>query len=238
MTIKQYYTAILAALLFVTTAKAETVFRLNSGGILPLSDAEGQGFYNKLSVEIFRRLNIRHEYISLPSARSLINANQGVDDGNIARIQGMEKKWKNLIRVPESVIEWEFTAYGRDNFQLTVDGWQSIKPYAVGIVRGWQIYEKNLKDARQLRRVRNAEQLFTLLKTGRVDIAMFEKWQGEYWFKKMNYYPQQLEPKIVTKKLYIYVHKKHHGLVPRMAKVIKEMKRDGTYARIFNATLR
>ncbi len=35
--------------------------------------------------------------------------------------------------------------------------------------------------------------------------------------------------------MYLYLHKKHQALVPRLAQALKDMKADGTYNRIMSA---
>jgi len=212
------------------------LFRMNSGASEPLSNDEQTGFYNRIATEIFRRLDIPLKYVRLPSERSLIHGNQGIDDGVIARIEGLDKKWRNLVRVPEEIISWEFSAFSYD-VDIEVKGWESLKPYSVGIIRGWHIYEENLADANALTKVSTPKQLFRLLSSGRIDIAMFERLRAQYWMKKLDINPPILAPEIAKKALYIYVHKKHAALVPKLTRVIAAIKKDGTYERIFNATL-
>ena len=211
-------------------------FRLNSGSTEALSRENGAGFYNQLSAEIFKRMNIKLSFIRLPSKRSLIHANKGIDDGNIARVKGMEKKWANLMRVPESVLTWEFTAYSNDG-NIKLNGWESLKPYSVGHIRGWQIYKKKAVIAKSVIEANNTAQLFELLKTGRIDIALFERFQAPYWFNKIGFSAKAASTPLAVKPLYIYLHKKHKKLIPKMAKVISEIKLDGTYKKIFDRTL-
>lgn len=235
---KTLYLIILTSLLNLPAlADGTPAFRLNSGSPESLSNAKGDGFYNQISAEIFKRLNIKLNYIRLPSKRSLLYANKGIDDGNISRIKGMEKKWPNLMRVPESVMTWEFTAFSRTN-DVKLNGWKSLRDYTVGHVRGWQIYEKKAADAKKVIKAKDASQLFKLLKTGRIDIALFERAQAPYWFNKIGYSAKPLTPPLAVKPLYIYVHKKHKNLVPKMTKVISEIKQDGTYKKIFDRALK
>lgn len=217
-------------------AAEDKVFRLNSGAPESLSNDHGTAFYNRLAAEMFKRMGMRHVYIRLPSQRALIQANNGSDDGNIARIDGMEKKWKNLVKVPESILTWEFTAYtNRDD--IHINGWDSLKPYTVGHVRGWQIYEKKSAVAKQAIRANNPRHLFAILKNKRIDVALFEHSQSRYWFDKIGYHPRRLSPALVKKPLFIYVHKKHSSLVPKMAAELASMKKDGRYRLILNDTL-
>lgn len=235
---KTLFLVILTTLFNLSTFANDTpAFRLNSGAPESLSNAKGDGFYNQISAEVFKRLDITLNYIRLPVLRSLIHANKGIDDGNIARIKGMEKKWPNLIRVPESIISWEFTGFSRGE-DIKLNDWESLKNYTVGHVRGWQIYEKKAAGAKKIIKAKDARQLFDLLKTGRIDLALFERFQAPYWFNKIGYSANALSTPLAVKPLYIYVHKKHKNLVPKMAKVISEIKQDGTYQKIFDRALK
>lgn len=224
---------IMVSILLPVSAHADTqVFRLNSGSPESVSNEKGDGFYNLIAAEIFKRLDIKLKYIRVQSKRALIQANKGIDDGNIARIKGIEKKWPNLIRVPESIFTWEFTAYSLSD-NIRINGWESLKPYSVGHVRGWHIYNKNTKGAKKIIKANNSIQLFTLLKNGRIDIALFERFQAPYWYNKIGYMPKRLSSPLAKKKMYIYVNKKHKNIVAKMAGVILQMKNDGSYQQIF-----
>jgi len=208
-------------------------FRLNSGAPESLSNDTNDAFYNLIAIEIFKRLGMTLHYSRLPSERSLIQANNGIDDGNIARVKGIEKKWSHLIRVPESIIKWHFSAYSHSD-DISINGWESLRSYPVGFVRGWQIYQNKMSGVKNVILANTPDQLFTILKKGHIKIALFEQLQSHYWFKKMNYTPVKLSPTLAKKSLYIYLHEKHHQLVPRMAVIISQMKQDGTYQRIYN----
>ncbi len=205
---------------------------INSGGNEPYVSSDGSGFYTLIVNEIFKRLGIDVEFISLPNQRSLIFANDGIDDGNMARIKGLEKKYPNLIRVPEKIIDYEFVAYSLDT-DISMDGWESLKPYEVAYISGWQIFETNVRDTKKRTRVRNPTQLFGLLQNKRADIILFEHWSGLYWNKRLNVGARLLRPPLATRALYMYLHKKHADLVPAVAQTLTDMKKDGTYQRIF-----
>ena len=208
-------------------------FRMNSGSPESVANSTGDGFYNLIAAEVFRRLNIPLEFIRVQSLRALIQVNKGIDDGNIARIEGIEKKWTNLIRVPESFFTFEFTAFSLSD-DIPIDGWDSLKPYTVGHVRGWYIYHKNTKGVKKVLVANDDAQLFNLLKQGRIKIALYERYQAPFWYKQVGFVPKRLSKPLAKKKMYIYVNKKHKALVPRMAEALREMKQDGTYQKIFD----
>jgi polar amino acid transport system substrate-binding protein len=223
-------------LLSTTNCFAATTITLNAGTAEPFITADGGGFYGVLTKELFARIGIDAKVIRLPSARSIINANDGIDDGVVGRTAGMEEKYKNLIRIPISVVTFKFVAYSLDK-QIQVTGWDSFAPYSVGYIRGWRIYEKHLTKAKSFTIVNNAEQLFRLLMNRRADLILFELYRGIWWNEHLNANAHIIGSPVAEKEMFIYMHKKHKDLVPKITQVLEAMKQDGTYQKIKHETL-
>ena len=219
-----------------TNASADTTITLNAGTVDPLIAADGGGFYGELAKAVFARIDISAKVIRLPSARSIINANEGIDDGVIGRIAGMEQKYKNLIMIPEPVVRLKFVAYSLDQ-KISIESWDSFKPYSVGYIRGWRIYEKNLPETKSLTIVNSAEQLFRLLLNGRAEIILFEYYRGTWWNEHLGANAHIIGSPVAEKDMFLYMHKKHKDLVPKITEAFKSMKQDGTYQKIKDKTL-
>lgn len=212
---------------------------LSSGVLQPYTTPDRKGFLDQLVAAVFRELGMEAEVIIYPTAteRGMLNANEGVDDGLAMRVAGLEKQYPNLIRVPEDVADNDFVAYTTGN-RFTTDSWDSLKPYVVTYIIGWKVFEQNLPKGKEITLVRDADQLFGLLKAHRADIALYERWQGLVKTREMGFKVQVLEPPLVRTKMYMYLHKKHAALVPRVAQALAKLKRDGSYQRIVDRTLK
>ncbi|MDH3760955.1 MAG: transporter substrate-binding domain-containing protein [Gammaproteobacteria bacterium] len=215
---------------------SENSFTVTTSVGAPLYFEDGSGLYNLLVEEIFKRLNIEVKLVWLPSRRSLVSTNDGVDDGNIARTSAVEKKFPNLVRVPEKVFDFEFMAYSRDP-SITLSDWKSLNPYVVGIINGWQIVERNVAGAKLVTRANDYEQLFNLLDKGRVEVAILDRAMGSWKLKQLGLDIFPIDPPIIKLPMFIYLNKKHESLVPGFARVLKDMKRDGTFAAIYEKAL-
>lgn len=207
-----------------------------SGRGAPFVTADKSGFFDLIVKEMFSRINIEAATVLLPSERSLINANTGINDGNIARIKGLEKTYKNLIRVPEKIINYEFVAF-TENKNIQVKNWQGLKDFNIAFITGWKIFEKNATQYKSLVKIQNATQLFELLNKDRVDLVLYERWSGVWWSKQFTHPLYFTDPPIVSKNMYLYLHKKHTHLISKLVKSLKSMKKDGAYQRIFQQTL-
>lgn len=220
-------------------AGAASKLILSSGVLAPYTTPQRQGFLDQLIAAVFREVGVEAELLIYPTAteRGMLNANEGVDDGLAMRIAGLEKQYPSLIRVPEEVAVNDFVAITTQH-RFPTPNWEALSPYVVSYIIGWKVFEAHVPKGKELTLVRDAEQLFTLLDKGRADVALYERWQGLATTRAMGLKVQVMEPPLVRTRMYIYLHKKHAALVPRVAEALVKLKKNGTYQRLHDATLK
>jgi len=227
---------VLAILLASPLYAAQTLV-LGTADRPPLSTEDQKGFSDRVIIEACKRLGVNVQIIPLASARTLSNAEQALDDGNFLRIAGVEKKFPHLVRVPEPIIEVQFVIFSK-NKELKTPNWESLKPYHVGYVRGWLIAEEKIKGVHQVTVVENRTSLFKVLESNRIELAFAELYGGYYLMHTLNLPHLSIaQPPLATKEMFLYLNKKHEKLVPKLAKALRDMKRDGSYDAIFKQTL-
>ena len=209
---------------------------LVTAALPPLGSAPGQqGFLEQMAREAFRRIGRSVEVSTLPGERALINADSGLEDGDLYRAPGFEKEYPNLIRVPEKMGDMEFMAYAkRPDIQL--HAWSDLQPYVVAYATGWKIYDRMVK-AREVTKVRAIDDLFPLLANDRADVILIDRWQGLWAARAQGYNPRAIEPPLARAEMFMYLHKRHAAIVPELARALADMKADGTYRKISDATL-
>ncbi|MEW6513833.1 MAG: transporter substrate-binding domain-containing protein [Pseudomonadota bacterium] len=187
----------------------------------------------QLSQEAFRRIGVNFKLVSLPSERSLNSANLGEVDGEGLRVAGLSSQYPNLIQVPERFIGISFVAFAKDASIRIDRGWDSLKPYSVAFITGWKMFEANAGGARVVNKVDKPEQLFQMLDSGRIDLALYTRADGVVMARKLGMSAiAPLSPALKDVDMYLYLHKKHEALVPRLTKALQDMKADGSYNRI------
>lgn len=220
------------AFAFPGTAYSQPSLRIGKNSMPPLSMEDDTGLLDRMLLEVFRRVNRRVEFVILPSERALSEANAGLLDGDHGRVAGLEKNYPNLLRVPEANMEWEFVAFAVKP-GIVLKGWESLRSYHVGYIVGWKILEENVKAA-SLTKVTTPQQLFALLKNGRVDLVIFERNGGGYQSREQSISgAYAVEPPLTRQDMFLYLNKKHADLVPALAQAIRDMKTDGTYDAFF-----
>jgi polar amino acid transport system substrate-binding protein len=212
---------------------------LNTANEPPNSTDNLDGICDMVVKEAFRRIAMDVQIVRLPSERALLNANDGIEDGNYARVGKMiSPLYPNLIQVPEPITRFEFTVFSKKH-DFRTKGWESLRPYHVGIVTGWKILEKNIQNSMSLTSVNNAESLFSMLEADKIDIAAYDLQQGKFVMKQLKLKDiYAISPPLATQDMYIYLHKRHDAIVPKLTNALKQMKKDGTYRKIVEKALR
>ncbi len=225
-------TAPLTAAAHEAAAHEPAVLVLNDTNEPPYTTQAGDGFLDIVVGEMFRRAGVQLRLIKIPSERALINVNDGIDDGDLTRIAGLEQQYPNLIRVPEKLMQWEFAAFCKRCPRSS--SWDALRRHAVGHVKGWKIYEQNMAGAERVTTAVDPDQLFRLLALDRIEVALYERWIGLAYLKEHGITGVQvLLPPLVSREMYIYLHKRHAALVPKLARALRALKHEGFYARVY-----
>lgn len=206
---------------------------INTTSKPPFVNKNKDGFVDILASEAFQRAGASLRIVKLPAERGLINANQGILDGDLTRIKGLEKLYNNLIRVPESLRDADFCALSKKPELSTKKG--DLNKHIVGHIKGWKIYEKMVAGSDKVITTDNAEQLFRLLKLNRIDVALYNCINGLALSKKMNIKEINiLQPAFPKIKMFLYLNIKHKQLVPKLTKALKDLKAEGVYDRLYH----
>ena len=229
------FAAIAAALLLMATvgrAADMPVLVLNDTNEPPYTTADGSGFLDIVAGEAFRRAGVRLKLVKLPAERALINASNGLEDGDLTRIAGLEAQYPNLVRVPEKLIDWNFSAFGKN--PALPARWDAIRQRPVAHIRGWKIYERELAGAEQILTAEDSAQLFRLLQLDRVEVVLYERWMGKSLIAQQRMQGLvALKPALAEREMFIYLNKRHAALVPRIAEALRAIKAEGLYDRLY-----
>lgn len=178
--------------------------------------------------EAYRRIGLDLTADLLPRERAILAADRGVTDGDVIRIAGLEALYPNLMPVPEPVAHFETIAF-TTGFGFKVDGWESLRPYSLCILRGMKIAEQHTEGMRRVLANTN-DQAIMMLRSNRCEVAVLghEVWPD---VERLQAGPlRALEPPITSFPLFHYVNRRHAGLVPKLTDALQRMRRDGTIA--------
>ncbi|SCA55477.1 putative Periplasmic solute-binding protein [Candidatus Terasakiella magnetica] len=215
----------------VHPAYGETLY-ISSPAIPPVSGTgEHPGYLKKIIQEAGKRVGIKVRFNSHPAKRSLISSNNGESDGELHRIEGLEKYYPNLIRVPETVLIDQFVGFSSQP-DLKIKDWSDTGKLQVSYPRGWTIYSKAFGEDRMHQPGLSGLSLFKMAARNRIDVAMHTLDKGTYIAHKEGLRLYPVKPAFAVKPMYMYLHSSKAHLIEKLAKGISDVKEDGTYSKI------
>lgn len=233
------FTVYLAILGLTPAANAAQTLVLNDPTFPPYTTDNRNGYLDKLTAELGRRVGVQFKLVRLPTERGLISANEGMIDGDLSRVEGMEKAYPHLLPLLEKNMDMHFVGLVRGLAPVNQLGWDRLAGKRVGMIKGWKIFEKNVPRNAEVTYSNDADQLIQLLAHNRIDIALYETEMGvKLAHEKGLHDVQPLAPALVVKPMFIYLNKKHQDLIPPLSAALRAMRADGTLARLMSATLK
>lgn len=189
--------------------------------------------------EASSRAGYELEFQILPNQRSLINANEGLNDGEAARIWEINKHYSNLYRVPVPSYSIDLMVLSKKKIEIR--DVSNLKKYHIGVIRGMKIAEKIAEESEALSIVKSTshKNLVRMLSDGRLDliitnkIALFTDLNG---FNTDTFY--MYKTPILSRPLYIQLHTNSIYKIAALEKALKSMHEDGTYDKIKNSYLK
>jgi polar amino acid transport system substrate-binding protein len=181
--------------------------------------------------EAYRRLGYRLILHQLPGERTLMYANEGKMDGELYRKLGMEREYPNLRIVPVPLQTYEIVIFSHGT-SFNVNGWESLRPYTLGFVRGIKIVQENTRGMR-IEPVPTMQLAMEKMMMGRTDLVLGNRASGLALIRSLNLEGVTLlEPPLASFPVYHYLNKKHEALVPELTRVLRQMHADKTVERI------
>lgn len=176
--------------------------------------------------EAYQRIGIAIEVEELPAERALMLADSGTVDGEAGRMTAIESVTSNLVRISVPIFTAKTYVFTRD-LKIQVDGFNSLRPYKIGILTGYKFVEKMVADMDHVI-VPKYEDLFFMLNDGYVDVVIMAERDGVSTLKSMGLISiQPLTPPLDESPMYHYLHVRHNALVPRITTVLEDMQREG-----------
>ena len=178
--------------------------------------------------EVYNKLGITITIQPLPANLAQTGAESGRKDGEIMRIWTYGDENLSVIRVPTPYYSFKTTAFIRKGSNLTINSKEDLKGLRLVKVTGVKHTNNITAGMANVYDIYNTESMMKYLTAGRADVALTAAIDGLAVLKSFGSNEIiAIEKPLATLNLYHYIHKKHKALVPRVDKVIREMKQSG-----------
>jgi len=208
--------------------RAETTVRLAR-----IENIPDQAVGGEILKAVYRRMGIELVLVDLPAKRALIESSHGRVDGEIQRVLAVKDEYPSLlpVRVPVNYIE---PAAFVKRKQFRVDGWESLRPHAIGIVRGVGSSERGTQGMPQVEAAGSMDQLMQMLAAERIDVAVNDLFSGVLVNRRLGLDGElrPLSPPLERILLYHFLHESRRDLVPRVEETMRQMAASGELERL------
>lgn len=189
-----------------------------------IADIPDQYVGGELLRAVYAKLNIRLEFEDVPGKRALALSSAGEVDGEIQRIGTLSRDYPTLLKVTPAINYIEPAVFAT-RLRFEVKGWESIRDYSIGIVRGVGSSEAGTRGMARVTATSGLDNMVRMLDADRFDVMVTDLFSGLAAVRKLNLqtriYP--LSPPLERIHIYHYLHERHRDLVPKVGKVIAEM---------------
>jgi len=182
---------------------------------------------------VYGRLGIKVEFSDLPGARALALSGSGALDGEVHRVAGITADHPALIQLSTAINAIEPAVF-TTGLDFAVRGWESLRGYQIGIVRGVGSSEAGTRGLPNVERATSLETLIRMLDVGRIDLFVADAFSGLVKVKQMGLQDRVrvLSPPLVRIDIYHYLHRRHAELAKRVEAVLVEMQASGELAQL------
>ncbi|MDA9403601.1 substrate-binding periplasmic protein [Bradyrhizobium sp. CCBAU 45389] len=214
------------SLLAAAPLQAQEVIRLAR-----IADIPDQYVGGEMLRVVYAKLNVKLEFEDVPGKRALALSSAGEVDGEIQRIGTLSRDYPTLVQVTPAINYIEPAVF-TTKLHFDVAGWDSIRDYSIGIVRGVGSSEAGTRGMARVTATTSLESMVKMLDADRFDVMVTDLFSGLVAVRKLNLqariYP--LSPPLERIHIYHYLHERHRALVPEVGKVIAQMEASGELA--------
>lgn len=222
------------ALLAAVPAHAQDTIRLAR-----IADIPDQYVGGEMLRAVYARLNIKLEFEDVPGKRALALSSAGEVDGEIQRIGTLSRDYPTLVQVTPAINYIEPAVFAT-RLRFEVQGWDSIKDYSVGIVRGVGSSEAGTRGMARVTATTGLDNMVRMLDADRFDVMVTDLFSGLAAVRKLSLqdriYP--LSPPLERIHIYHYLHERHRDLVPKVGEMIARMEASGELAALREALVK
>lgn len=199
-------------------------------------DTPDQAVGAKILEKVYSKLGISVNFLVVSGKRALIQSSRGLSDGEVHRILKIGEIYSTLLRVPTPINYIEPSIFSVNKYNLK--SCNDLKDLRVGIVAGVKHAELCTEGFKKTKILKHSLELIRVLNERGVDVVITARLNGEIQIEKLGYSKVKIiEPSLSRKLLYHYVHEKHKLLIPKIDKIILEMKNSGELKEIRNEAI-
>jgi len=239
--------ALICAMGFLSKAQAKVRPKLILAAMVP-SESLIRHRLQALYTYIFDKADCDVELRFVPSARALLEAQNGGVDGDFFRIAEYGHYVPHMVRVKEPVAYACTSLYYMNDRLKRITSLDALvdwegQPLSVGYTRGVIGQEELVKQSdlvqhHQVHAITDPNQGLNMLLEGRIDVLLGTPVVINVKLQRRKLTDSVKTSAILSKrKGYIWLHKRYLPLVPRLEAVVRQARKDGMFERLIGKSI-
>lgn len=208
-----------------------------------LADASSLNIVTKIWEKIGSRSGYQFTVFVLPAERSLISVNKGEMDIEHTRLETLDlTNYPHLIKTKEYMYTIKTYAYVLKKSLIQIDNWNDLldKDISICYQLGYKDIEQNLQKKShrlKLNPVNDVKQCLGMLKLNRVDLVLSTNVLPiELFQKKLEIEAPEVRiaGTLSESKFFPYFNQKHKNIIPKIDKIILQLKKENFFQNLIN----
>lgn len=189
--------------------------------------------YYQFAPKAYHELGYEIELKKYPENRMYVQADFDKVDGILISNKAILEKYTNLIAVPVVLAQSDIVVYSITK-DFVVEGPSSLRDYRIGLLRGY-LHSHAVTEGMVRQTVDTYKTLFTLLRAGRIDVALALRRETERFLAANPEFSavKALYPPLFSTRMYHFLNKKHHDLAARIKPVMQRLIDDKLLERLY-----
>ena len=179
--------------------------------------------YYQFAQKAYHELGYEIELKKYPVNRMYVQADFDKVDGILISNKAILKKYTNLIAVPVVLAQSDIVVYSITK-DFVVEGPSSLRGHRIGLLRGY-LHSHAVTEGMARQTVDTYKTLFTLLRAGRIDVALALRRETERFLAANPEFSavKALHPPLFSTRMYHFLNKKHQDLAARIKPVMQRL---------------
>ncbi len=185
-----------------------------------------------LLADIYKRAGLTPKFQPMAGSRATLAILANKMDGEVARVEGYAAKHASLVKVMPSYYHVTTTAFAKADKKIVIASKADLKKYKVGAVRNIVHVDAAIKDLSGVQFVDNADQLYQILESGRVDVVVDSGINGLVFAKKLGLDDIKPVGELAKVELFTMLNPGQKEHAAKISDVIKGLKESGELAKM------
>ena len=185
----------------------------------------------QLLARVYAQAGLPMDIVPQPTARATASIEQGLTDGECARIAPYGLQHPSLLRLEPPIYALSAQAFWLSGRKLPLQRREDLANFSLVYMRGVHYAEELAKGLSRATATTSPEQMFRMLAARRVEVVVDAALSAQQCAKQLQLDIEE-SPVLLRYEVYHFLHPRHAALVPRLSEALRQLIASGELKRL------